>query len=261
MENSNEGIKLLTIIGTAVMMLFIFAIVLFIIIYQRRISLKQAEIVALELENQKELMSAVIVSKEQEQRRIAEELHDDVGSILTAIKFSIPQLVKEEETKVLLINNISEAIQKVRRISNELLPSVLDELGLTTAIEALIKTLSNQNIRFNFTVDINSEKNSKNIDKNVELAFYRILQELINNIIKYANANQVFILLKIENDNLILSIQDDGLGFVPLDHIEKSIPSLGLKNIESRIQQINGFIHYEKTNPGTKVTLAWTKEK
>jgi signal transduction histidine kinase len=258
MENSNEGLTLVIATGTAILMLFIFAIVLFVIIYQRRISSKQAELIALELQNQKELMSAVIVSKEQEQRRIAEELHDDVGSILTAIKFSIPQLVKEEDTKTLLINNIAEAIQKVRRISNELLPSVLDELGLTTAIQALMKTVSSQTIDFIFTVQ--NEGNTK-INKDVELAFYRILQELINNIIKYSHAKKVEINLAITENNLILSIFDDGQGFIPIDHLEKTKPSLGLKNIESRIQQINAFIYYEKTNPGTKVTLAWTKEK
>jgi signal transduction histidine kinase len=255
--DGQQGIDLGTVVllGTMGMIILAMGIIVFFFIYQKRMVAKQNELAILDLAHQKELMAAVIETKELEQRRIALELHDDVGSTLTAIKFSIPKLGITTEEKELLNHNLVNAIQKVRRISNDLLPSVLEELGLITASKSLIKTL-NETTGLTFTIHCPAESHSH--PKPVELAFYRVMQELLNNILKYAEAKNVSVEIVTTKHSIRMTISDDGKGFVPSDHLRRDRPSLGLKNMESRLQQIRGAIHYEKIAPkGTKVTIEW----
>lgn len=235
------------------------SIVAFFFIYQRRIAAKQKELALLEVQYQKELVAATIQTRELEQRRIALELHDDVGSTLTAIKFSIPSLEIPEKEREKLSNNLAMAIQKVRRISNDLLPSILEELGLNVAVRSLIKSLNESNA-LKYSVETSEERVRHS--KDVELAIYRVLQELLNNILKYAEAQHVQVELIVTPIGIRLTVSDDGKGFIPEDHRERDRPSLGLKNMESRMQQINGTIHYEKIQPtGTRVTLDWKSDE
>lgn len=235
------------------------SIVAFFFIYQRRIAAKQKELALLEVQYQKELVAATIQTREVEQRRIALELHDDVGSTLTAIKFSIPSLDIPEQEREKLSNNLALAIQKVRRISNDLLPSILEELGLKVAVRSLIKTL-NEGGSLQYALETSEERQRH--PKDVELAFYRVLQELLNNILKYAEAQRVQVELIITPISIRMTVSDDGKGFSPDDHKDKERPSLGLRNMESRMQQINGTIHYEKIQPtGTRVTLDWKSDE
>jgi signal transduction histidine kinase len=255
--DGKQGIDLGTIVifGTMGMIILAMGIIVFFFIYQKRMVAKQNELALLDLEHQKELMGAVIQTKELEQRRIALELHDDVGSTLTAIKFSIPRLNITTEEKELLNANLANAIQKVRRISNDLLPSILEELGLITASRNLIKTL-NETTDLIYTIECPSETIPH--PKDVELAFYRVMQELLNNILKYAEASIVGVTIVTTQSGIRMTISDDGKGFIPSDHTQRDRPSLGLKNMESRIQQIKGTIRYEKGAPkGTKVTIEW----
>jgi signal transduction histidine kinase len=242
------------IYGTMGMVILALGIIAFFFVYQKRMVAKQNEIAMLDLAHQKELIGAVIQTKEVEQRRIALELHDDVGSTLTAIKFSIPTLSITPEEKELLNTTLVDAIQKVRRISNDLLPSVLEELGLPTAAKSLIKTL-NDTTSLNYAMECTG---SESHPKDVELAFYRVLQELLNNILKYAEATDVNVEITTSAKGIRMTVMDNGKGFVPTDHLERSRPSLGLKNMESRVQQIKGVMRYEKLSPnGTKVTIEW----
>lgn len=258
--DGKQGIDFGTVLifGTLGMIILAMAIIVFVFIYQKKMVDKQNELSRQALEHQKLLMDAVIQAKELEQRRIALELHDDVGSTLTAIKFSVTKLAVTPEEKELLHTNLSGAIQKVRRISNDLLPSVLEELGLRTAIQSLLKTL-NETTGIVFSSS-DSEGGYANHSKDVELTFYRVLQELLNNILKYAESSHVQVTLNSDQDSLQMIVQDNGKGFVPSDHTEHERPSLGLRNMESRIQQIKGALHFEKgIAAGTKVTVLWKK--
>src|ERR1044072_5230667 len=113
--DGQQGIDLGTVVllGTMGMIILAMGIIVFFFIYQKRMAAKQNELAILDLAHQKELMGAVIQTKELEQRRIALELHDDVGSTLTAIKFSIPNLNITPDEKDLLNANLVNAIQKV----------------------------------------------------------------------------------------------------------------------------------------------------
>lgn len=246
-------------IGTMGMVILAMAIIVFVFVYQRKIIAKEGQISRQGLLHQKMLTEAVITTKETEKRRIALELHDDVGSTLTALKFSIPGLSIPESEQKRLTSHLQSAIQKVRRISNELLPSILEELGLESAVRNFVAQLP-QTPELKFHYSFKGNKNEQ-FPKDVELAFYRILQELVTNIRKYAGASEIFVELQYERSALVMQVLDNGNGFHPADHRERERPSLGLKNMESRIQIIDGTMEFEKLAKGTKVTVKWKQNE
>jgi signal transduction histidine kinase len=238
-----------------------FAIIAFVFIYQRKIQNKRLELQQLKLDNQQQLTKSIIEAKEAEQRRIALELHDDVGSTLTAIKFMVAVLPEDLEAKTKLNSTLQTVIKKVRRISNELLPTVLEEFGLVTAITSLINQLNDQIDAIQFSVSVINNGSSKAQNKEIELSCYRIVQELLNNIIKYAHATSVIVNVKQTTSGLSVFIEDNGDGFTPKTHTPKAIPTLGLKNMESRVQHIGAKMQFKKLEQGTKVSLRWKPQQ
>jgi len=259
--DGKQGIDLGTVVifGTMGMVILAMGIIVFVFIYQKRMVDKQNELSMQALEHQKVLMDAVIQTKELEKRRIALELHDDVGSTLTAIKFSVTKLSIPQEESEMLNTNLNNAIQKVRRISNDLLPSILEELGLQRAVKSLVKTLD-ETTGVRFTAETH-QSNEQRHSKEVELTFYRVLQELLNNILKYAEASAVRVIVSSDAKSLEMIVRDDGKGFVPSDHTDREKPSLGLRNMESRVQQIKGALTYQRlSTTGTQVTVVWKND-
>ena len=261
MDGQQESdIAQIIIVGTMGMIILAMGIIVFFFVYQRKIMAKEGQIHHQNLLHQKMLTEAVIKTKESEKRRLALELHDDVGSTLTALKFSIPGLKVSDAEQNRLTSQLQSAIQKVRRISNELLPSILEELGLESAVRNLITQLD-ENPLIKFEYHFKGNKN-ESYPKDIELAFYRVLQELLNNIQKYAEASEVYVDLQYEKSSLALEVVDNGNGFIPQDHTSQERPSLGLKNMESRIQIIEGKMIYSRMeNKGTKVTITWNQKE
>ena len=242
------------IFGTLGMVILAMSLILFFFLYQKKIAKQLMLTKHLEIQQQRALLLASIQSKEKEQRRIAQELHDDVGSSLSALKLNLPTLSLNKEDKTFVNKQLNDLVLKVRRISNELLPSVLDELGFVNAIKNLASTMNNTlTTQISFT---NKIEGNLNLTKDTELALYRITQEILNNIFKYAKAKQTDIILSSNGKSISLEIIDDGEGFDP-STIELSKPeSHGLNNIKGRIQQINAIIDYQLTEPGTKVIIS-----
>ena len=251
MEKSEE-ISFILIIGTGGMIFLAMLVIIFIVVYQRKMFAKQNQLKVLELESQKKLVESTIQAKEREQKRVAQELHDDIGASLTAVRFLLQQVDDSVKIKPELISSISEITKKVRRISNDLLPSVLEEFGLQEAIKDLVENFSQSSgVRFHYSSDLYTISFLK---KDIELSLFRIVQELMNNILKYAEATEVSIKLSNTLRQIEIVIEDNGNGIIP----DKDVPtkSLGLKNIESRLQYINGSIKREQNYPkGTIVTI------
>ncbi len=247
-----EELEFVLFIGTATMVAVALGLIAFIVFYQRKIIAKQRRINEIELKNQKRLVAAEINTKEREQKRIAQELHDDIGSSLTAIRFMTQKIDDSQEVKKELMEALGVAAGKVRRISNDLLPHVLEELGLIDALIFLTSELNKSGgTSFVFTF---KKKDFIILEKGEQLSLYRIVQELCNNILKYAEAKNVQIELKGSATGLVLIISDDGNGIIPVKN-ERS-ESLGLKNIESRIQYIGGEIDRSLgKDKGTVVTI------
>lgn len=256
-QQAPSNLGLMLIIATLAMFIMALSIIVFAVLYQQKMRRKKQEMIQLELNYKNEMVQATLDAKELEQRRIAIELHDDIGSSLTALKLSFASLPIDDEERRLLNEGIQITINKVRSLSNRLLPTILEELGLIPAVKSLINTLSQQipSVRFS-VIAVNDPKHDSQT-REVSLAVYRILQELLNNILKYADATVIEVTLEQNEGGIRMSVTDNGKGFIPTKEDKLKSQSLGLKNIESRSQQIDAEIVYQLMEPGTKVILTW----
>lgn len=257
MGNENiSKIEFLLVIGTLVLVILALGILIFAAVYQLKMRKKKQLIDSMKQEYKQGLIEAELEAKEIEQRRLAIELHDDIGSSLTALKFSFVDLPLNEEQKRMLNEHAQDTINKVRAISNRLLPTILEELGLLPACKNLYQTLQNQlkNIQFE-VITVNDPKHPKQT-KEIELTIYRIIQELTNNIVKYADATSIQLIVEQREEGIVLTIRDNGNGFIPTKENYKST-SLGLKSIENRLRSIEGQITYKLLHPGTEVQIEW----
>jgi signal transduction histidine kinase len=256
-QQAQSNLGLFLIIGTLAMFIMALSIIVFAVLYQQKMRRKKQEMIQMELNYKNEMVQATLDAKELEQRRIAIELHDDIGSSLTALKLSFASLPIDDDERRLLNEGVQHTINKVRSLSNRLLPTILEELGLVPAVKSLVNTLSQQipNVQFS-VIAVNDPKHDSQT-REVSLAVYRILQELINNILKYAEASVIDITLEQNEEGIQLNVSDNGKGFIPTKEDKLKSQSLGLKNIESRSQQIDAEIEYRLLEPGTKVILRW----
>ncbi|MBK8807500.1 MAG: PAS domain S-box protein [Bacteroidales bacterium] len=195
---------------------------------------------AIKRERQKRL-SSFIDGQEDERKRISRELHDGLGQVLIGIKMRLEgvkfnNLEKDRETVDFLKDLTSQTVKEVRRISNALMPSALRELGLVMAINNLCKQVEqnhNKEINFDFDDSVNFD------DDRIKMYLYRVIQEALNNAVKHSGATCIKVILKLENNNLHLIIEDNGEGF---DIASLQNSGNGLHNMKERIQLLNGKI-------------------
>ncbi len=173
----------------------------------------------------------LLLSQELERRRIAKELHDSLGQKLLIVKNQIPkELVKVRES-------LDSSIDEMRVISRALNPLKLKELGITSAIKGLVRDLDENCDDTYFFEDV--ENIDGMLSKEKELSLYRIIQECFSNVMKHAKASSAKLEIKKEESKIIITIQDNGIGFDFTKNFNKS-KSLGLKTIEERVRFLNG---------------------
>ncbi|MCY7349075.1 MAG: sensor histidine kinase [Cytophagaceae bacterium] len=252
---SDEGeVKILILAGAIVMVLMAAFIVLFLAHYQQK-QMKQRELLRrLDEQHQRELLEASLQSQEAERRRIAVDLHDDVGTMLSATRMSLSRANKHlgenpeaeaimQQTRELL----EETVNNVRRISQELLPSTLDQLGLVAALEEFIAKLHQTppEGKPELLIDFHHEGLGQRLDKDIELAIYRVAQELVHNSLRHAQATRIEVLVMRQASRLLLTVSDNGVGFDLETTRQRNQSGLGLKNIESRLNIINGRVIFD----------------
>ncbi|MBE9584259.1 sensor histidine kinase [Mucilaginibacter sp. JRF] len=209
-------------------------------------------------QNQK-IYWATLNIQEIERKRIAESLHSGVGQLLYGVKLSLLQeFDKEHLTKPQLLEKIeeineqtdqllNEAIKETRRISHELTPAILEEFGLREAIDDVCR-------QFSHTLQINCELVGiiNLIDKQMELAIYRIVQELVMNIIKHAHATIASVRIEIYKKEVVIIVRDNGIGF----RKRTSNEGIGLKTIQNKVNLLNGTFKLEsKSGEYSLVTI------
>ncbi|MGB1039461.1 MAG: tetratricopeptide repeat-containing sensor histidine kinase [Flavobacteriales bacterium] len=203
---------------------------------------KEQEIQSLKKENKIISMQSMLEGQEEERRRIAQDLHDNIGTLMASIKLKFLSIQKEmEDIQKMNIageldSMISNASQEVRRISHRMTPRVLEITGLKGAVEELRPQLIAENIKFKS----NNELLGQITDKNLSINIYRVIQEIFNNIVKHSKADLVSMNSEIREDELVLRIRDNGIGFSP-EKWENS-NSVGLSSIKSRVEYLNGKI-------------------
>jgi signal transduction histidine kinase len=241
--------------GTLVMVILIVFLFFFVIIYQRKMIKNQADLRKLNDDKQSDLLKAVFDAQESERKRLAEDLHDSVGQVLSAIKLNLHRLDKNcvsESSQPLLAETrklADECIVEIRNIIQNVLPPVLTDYGLLEALEGLcvkIEQITNVNVELKKRVD------SIRFAPGIELAFYRIAQELFSNAIKHSGATIIHLNLTNDAGYLVMEFKDNGKGF-NINHVKHGF---GLKNLQSRVQLINGEINiYTKPQNGTMTII------
>ena len=212
-------------------------------IYYKNYQNKQKVKLQQEILHQQDLATkAVMNAEDNERKRMATHLHDGIGQLLTAANMNISVLddYKKDETnftKVLSKTKeiLLEAILDVRTLSHQIMPNMLIKNSLSDALRDLISKTTSPKLHIELKID--GLKND--LDQNIQVVMYRIIQECINNTIKHAQANKVEISLLQNNEMIEAIFKDDGIGFNPLKISSKN-DGLGLDNIKSRIDMLKG---------------------
>lgn len=207
---------------------------------------------------EKELRSKSIIEAEEKERvRIARDLHDGVAQIMTAAKMQLEHFMESEPDKFnsnLTIQTtfdlIKEAASEVRAVSHSMVPNALLKSGLVAALRDFVSKIHTEKLHVNLIVHGLNER----LDENVETVVYRVLQELVNNVIKHAHATEIIIQLIRDHHELSIVVEDNGRGFDSRKLSDKM--GIGLKNIESRIEYLNGNIYFDSSpKQGTTVMV------
>ncbi|HEY8783842.1 MAG TPA: sensor histidine kinase [Mucilaginibacter sp.] len=251
MQTPEDNLIPVLITGTLVIVILIVFLFFFVIIYQRKMIKNQVDLRKLHDDKQTDLLNAVFETQENERKRLAEDLHDSVGQVLSAIKLNLHRLNKSavnESAQPLLADTrklADECIGEIRNIIHNVLPPVLTDYGLLEALEGLcIKIEQTTGVK----VELKKKLDGTRFKPEFELAFYRIAQELFSNAIKHSGATVIHLTLTNEPGLLTMEFKDNGKGF----NIGEVKHGFGLKNLESRVQLINGEINiYTKPQSGT----------
>lgn len=243
-------------------LLMAFVLVLFFYFSRKKIIRYEIQKKDLEISYQKDLLKAVIDTQEEERKRIAQDLHDDISSKLNVILLNThmlkaENLTFEEQTDIStnIINFTKRTLDNSRRIAHDLLPPVLEKFGLDAGIQELCMEFgSSKAINVNYENHLDFES----IDSKYHLHIFRILQELMNNSLKHAKAKNINIVFKKMGDFEVCEYSDDGVGFDM--NLDKNKKGLGMKNIESRIGIMNGGFNIESSvNEGVKIVMKLKK--
>lgn len=199
----------------------------------------------------------VIEAQESEKKRIAEDLHDSVGPLLSVLKLktetlksSLSNLSKEQEDSLSeLVDLLGKTAKELRGISYNLIPPELIDFGLLEATQNLVELISQTKT---LSIELHSQSFEERLEKPVELVIYRAIQEMLNNVIKHAEAKLVIVQFVKYDNKLVIMIEDDGKGF----DMEKPSRGIGLKSIYSRVALLNGTVKIDSTeNIGTSITI------
>jgi signal transduction histidine kinase len=260
-STSDNNIELI-LVGTIGMALLTIVLIVFVVFHQRRVIRYQKQLQKMEEEQQKILLNASIRWQEEERQRIAADLHDDAGPLLATARLYLNEnLLKQDvSTQLQSIYNakqiIDDTIQLIRNISHSLMPPTLKNFGLESAINDLFQKISgtgaiNASCRFH--------DYRQRLVPEQELLIFRVVQELINNILKHSNSSFMHITQNIQEGRFYLRLHHDGRGITQDDFekMNKSSLGLGLKNIQSRMKVMQGSINFEKDLSQTyyKITI------
>ncbi len=226
--------------------------------FYRRNQLKQKAAMQEAIMKQQDLATkAVIEAEEQERQRIARDLHDGVGQMMSAAKMNLSAFesstnnieAEQKQSLETIIALVDESCKEVRSVSHNMMPNALLKNSLAAAVRDFIDKLDKKSLQ----VHLYTEGLDQRIDANVETVFYRVIQECVNNVIKHSGADTLDISIIKDTDGISATIEDNGKGF---DTANKSnFDGIGLKNIITRVQFLKGTVDFD-TTPGKGTLVA-----
>lgn len=260
--NSASPVSQMIFFGTIGMLILTIGLIFLIIFHQKKIIRYQMALQQLEYQQQKMLLNASIKLQEEERQRLAADLHDDAGPLLATARLYLNEnLVNLDKTTQLQnIYNakqiIDETIQLIRNISHSLMPPTLKNFGLESAVNDLFQKISGAGT---ITGSARFHDYKERMPAEKELIVFRIIQELVNNILKHSNSSFIHITQNINGNSFFIRLHHDGKGLTQADFekLNKSSGGLGLKNIQSRLNVLQGKIFFERDSSQTyyKITI------
>ncbi|QJD96980.1 PAS domain-containing protein [Mucilaginibacter robiniae] len=226
------------------------------IVLQERNSQLRQERKELEEQQQQAIFRATLGAQEEERKRISESLHNGLGQILYGVKLSLDrvnfnQADRYKENMAILEQSkslLAESIKESRRISHELMPTILEDFGLKAAVEDIC-----EQFRSAVAFKCSFIGFFRKLDKYIEIAIYRIVQELMINVIKHAQATTASVKIEISNNKVNIAVEDNGKGF---DAAQKSDWGIGLQTIRGKVKLLNGKLNLESIiNRGSAVHI------
>lgn len=205
----------------------------------------------------KQLTQRVLDTQEEERGRVARELHDSISQMLVGVRYALELArrriekgdARAADTVDKGITSLNGAIQEVRRISRDLRPGVLDDLGLGPALQALCEEFEN---RTGIITRFETVPFRNRLDQEAKIALYRVAQEALTNIERHAGASRVALKVRGDKQGAVLRIEDNGRGIRPPQSGPEAA-GLGLRNMQERVEQLDGTLRILSTYAGTVI--------
>lgn len=232
------------------MMVLAVCIVLFVVLYQKKVLAQQNEIQATENKHQVELLNATIEVAELEREKIAKNIHDDIGTLLNVIKLHLSKISRNPDDKTKLeelikesMGMLDESIENIRGIAKDLMPPTLIKLGFEKGVSELFRQI---NASGAIAITYSFQLGEQRLPPKTELQLYRVVHEVINNIIKHSEAKELEVTGNLENNEMVISIAHDGMGITSetVSQLMMQQRGVGLKSIQSRVQSIGARIEF-----------------
>ena len=206
------------------------------------------------IKKNKEILMAQLQGQNIERKRMAGELHDNLNTKIAAVRYRLEaQSMKEQDQQAEMLEGtislINDIYEDIRLISHNLIPETVEEIGLSASLEKLFTTLNeNDGTHFHFITKFHSEARVKSITYEV----YNIIFEMVNNILKHAQANEAWVSISQSESTFVVTVRDDGIGF----EANKNQGGFGLKSIHARVEKMNGSFDLEsRPGKGTKYII------
>lgn len=227
---------------------------------KRSKQLRQKEFERTILDKEQQAIIDILSAEEKERKRIAEDLHDGIGQSLTAVRLQLqalgnssPSPHNNENNKEHIINKATSQLEsccaEVRALSHNLMPDLLLEHGLESALHRMIANIDKHVLAINLDYTLDHSK----ITKTSQLLIYRIIQECLSNVLKHAKATELDLCICEEDKHIAVLIEDNGIGFETTDAMHAN--GIGMHNITSRVQFLNGNVEWNST-PGEGTVIA-----
>lgn len=245
----------------ALFALSVFAVLLFLLgysFYKRRTLQQQSKMQTALAKQQQQAAIEIIQAEEKERKRIAEDLHDGVGQLMTAAWLNLQalneQLPINDSPQYQLINKtlllVDESCKEVRQVSHNMMPNALLRKGLVNAVQEFISQINTGKL----SINLQTEELQKMLPSHIETILYRVIQESVNNVVKHAKATQLDISINQDNEGIDVMIEDNGKGFDT--SIIRDSDGIGLQNIRSRIAYLKGTVTWDSSEKnGTLVAI------
>lgn len=252
-----------------VALILFFLLVLLLLLYaykQRSKSMRQnKELYNFSLDKERQnskisILTAMLDGQEQERGRLARDLHDGLGGLLSNTKISLSQLTTKVDNPMRTameksLQQLDTAVEELRRVAHNLMPDLLNRYGLEEALQDYAVRMSNDQL----DIDVQFLHYNNQLTKEEQLLVYRVIQELVNNSIKHADPKQIIIQIVEEAERYSITVEDDGKGF-DIDQV-KGNHSAGLHNIQSRIDFLKGKFNIQSEKEvGTSVEIIFPKK-